>query len=340
MKKEQIIIFCLIFLSLILKVSTSDYDLDEDIDEFEMLSTKTLKISVDGANSNEWWFQLIASEVHTVSSIQVTSPSNFMLTPPSWDSNNQYFVGKPSSAVNFGSTVAFLVNLKSGESHTLSFTYLKTATTQFTYTSSGGQTNQPSSSSPEIQKVISQIANFHESGSSPTAQITGEDSLRKNNKIALNNAMEQLGLRDLKAKSLLFALFGLESEQMYNHDGTAQRDSSKDNQGLSKNVSPLNMNIDMLNVIGFKGNPNDLNYISNIKQTVSVAIQAINYLGMSGFLNFHRGGRSGYNDPAKYDSIYKMPDFRRGAYNIMVKYMNDPSLFTDGRKVWANIPYV
>lgn len=104
---------------------------------------------------------------------------------------------------------------------------------------------------------------------------------------------------------------GLESEQMYNSDGSAQRDASKDNQGLSKNVSPFNMNIDMLNMIGFKGNPDSLNRISNIKETVLVAIQAVNKLGLQGFLNFHRGGRTAFNDPAGTAGRFKLNEFNQ-----------------------------
>ena len=35
-----------------------------------------------------------------------------------------------------------------------------------------------------------------------------------------------------------------------------------------------------------------------------------------------------------------MQEFRTGVFNIMTGYNKDHRLFTDGRKVWAEIPYV
>jgi hypothetical protein len=96
-----------------------------------------------------------------------------------------------------------------------------------------------------------------------------------------------LGINDSRTKAFLFAIFGLESEQMYFSNGKAQRDTSKDHDKLAKNVSPLNMNIDMIKIMKYKGNPDALNFLKNIKTTVSVAIKAINFYGLAGFLNFH-----------------------------------------------------
>jgi hypothetical protein len=61
--------------------------------------------------------------------------------------------------------------------------------------------------------------------------------------------MNSLQIYDTKTKAFLFGIYGLESETMYDSNGNAQRDTSKDGT-LSKNVSPLNMNVDMLNYIG------------------------------------------------------------------------------------------
>jgi len=100
------------------------------------------------------------------------------------------------------------------------------------------------------------------------------------------------------------------------------------------------MNIDMLNYIGFKGNTNDLNSITNIKLTLSVLVDAINVLGLQGFLNFHRGGRTAFLNPVANDARYGLTTFKVGVYNIMKVYENDLTLFNDGRKVWAQIPHV
>jgi hypothetical protein len=134
----------------------------------------------------------------------------------------------------------------------------------------------------------------------------------------------------------MHALFALESETIYDANGHALRDKSKDYDPLYKNYSPLNMNGDMLNAIGFRGNRDSLNNAVKIKLVVITCINAINKLSLEGFMNFHRGGRTGYNDPSKF----KIPMYKNGIYHMSQKFEGDHRLWTDGRKVWSNVDHV
>lgn len=252
--------------------------------------------------------------------------------------------------INYGSTVTATVFLRNGQQTNINFQW--NIGQSVTFDVNGGQSNSNPSPQPnaplgqpnaQTNAFVQKVNSFSQVGSYPQAQVTGDDSLRYKNKQELLKAVNSLGISDIKAKAFIFGAFGLESEQMYDSNGNAQRDTSKDYDSGSKgskNVSPLNMNYHMLTVIGFNGNRDALNKLSNIKQTVQVLIQAVNYLGLEGFLNFHRAGWTGYNDPKKYDRKYKMTEYRVGLFNIMKKYMEDQSLFNDGRKVWSDIPHV
>jgi hypothetical protein len=318
--------------------------------EVETLSTN-IQVNFDLSYSNEWWLQVDVSPANVVHSIQFTAAdgSSTMLNKPSWNTAYTAFTGQPINKVPFGSQVTLKCWLISpgGTSVSASLAYNKGSTVTISNggTSGGnggnnGGNNQPSSNDPQIVNLINSVQSFTQTGSYPTAFITGEDNLRKTNKLALGNALSQLGINDLKTKAFLFAIFGLESEQMYDSNGNAQRDASKDHDPLAKNVSPLNMNIDMLNHMNFQGNPMDLNLLQNIRLTVSTAVKAINHFTLAGFLNFHRAGRTGWLQPAANDRRFLMTEFRVGVFNIMMKYVQDQTLFTDGRKVWANIPHV
>lgn len=279
--------------------------------------------------------------------------NNFFLKD--WDNGKgQNFVGKPGAAIPYGTPVIIRSFLRSGGVSDISLNWNKGASASSSGSVSSGNPSsgqqspstpaadkwwtKPSSNDALVQNAINQVHKFKRSGSGPSAQITGEDSLRHKNKQALQRACNDLGINDLKTRAFIFTVFTVESEQMYHSNGEAQRDTGKDGDKLAKNVSPVNMNIDMLNMIGFNGNPNNLNKLSNIKETVKTVLLAVKKLGLEGFLNFHRGGRTAYNNP--HNNPYKVPEFKDGIYNIMQKYVQDTSLFEDGRKVWAQISYV
>ncbi len=310
-----------------------------------------IKITVDDKNANEFWIQLIVSPQGMVSSIDMKAHGvSFHVPNVDWDhGQGRYFVKNANPhKIPYGSAVSAVANLKNGKKVPVHFTYRKGASG-----TSGGSSNQPSHPSnpsqppshpappkSEVAEFEQKVSHFHRNSGYPSASITSEDSLRKRNKDALRRAVDNAGVKSLKARAFLFATFGLESETMYDSNGNAQRDTNKDFDPLYKNFSPLNMNGDMLNHVGYKGNRDGLNRIGNIAEVVKIAIHAVNKLGLEGFLNFHRGGASGWEHPQKYEQKYKMNVYKDGVYNIMQKYMQDSSLFNDGRKVWADIPYV
>jgi hypothetical protein len=98
------------------------------------------------------------------------------------------------------------------------------------------------------------------------------------------------------------------------------------------------MNGDFLNFIKFRGNRDALNKAANLKLTVATLLRGISKLGFNGVVNFHRGGRTGFKKPST--GWLKIPEFRSGIANMAAKFYADQSLWTDGRKCWANVPPV
>jgi hypothetical protein len=98
------------------------------------------------------------------------------------------------------------------------------------------------------------------------------------------------------------------------------------------------MNVAMIKKIGYKGNPRDLQKKSKLSTVVGIAVKGMNKFGVQGFMNFQRGGETGYNNPKSNQFLTKQ--YKNGIYNTMQKYLKDKKLMKDGRKVWAQIPYV
>lgn len=324
------------------------FELTDDLEELETetLSTQPVTLTVS-SYSNEYWIQIEANPGGVISSLRINSPVQQEVPNVDWDHGKGNSFVSSTTKIPFGSQCDITVRFKDGKTGTVKLTWNVGAQTSINRSGTSPQpqpqpTHPIGQASQETKSFISKVKGYSHPGSYPSAQITGEDSLRRKNKDALLKATNSLGITDVKAKAFIFAAFGLETELMYYGNGEAQRDTSKDHTtDGSKNYSPLNMNYDMLkNYVHYKGNFDSLNKIANIKECVKVLIQAVNKLGLGGFVNFHRGGRSGYENPKKYEAKFKMQAFRVGLYNIMMKYMEDTSLFTDGRKVWSDIPHV
>ena len=253
----------------------------QEIEEFLILEEETLakkvKITVDKKNSNDWFIQVTAKPKNKVHSIQFIAPdgSSTMLYPPSWEKHHATFAGKPAAAVPLGSKVTLKLWYIGSGSQVVKLKYGSGSGGNSGGNGGGNGGNssdeptqepeKPSSKNAAIQKLIKQVKSFNQPGDTPTAYVSNEDSLREKNKKVLAKTLAAMKINDAKTKSFLYALFTLESEQMYDSNGEAQRDTSKDDKPLWKNVSPLNMNVDMLNIIKFKGNPDSLNKIKYIK---------------------------------------------------------------------------
>jgi len=244
------------------------------------------------------------------------------------------FIGKPTSAIPLGSTLTLQITLlNNGGSFTSSITF--NLGSSFTLTI---PTVNPTTQSFSKQ-VISFVGN---NPTNPQAYITSTiDTLLQQNKIILGNTISNVGITDINSEAFIFSVFGLESQEMYDSNGNAQNDPTKT--GLSANVCPMNMNVDMIiNFLNYQGNLTALNSISNIQICVSLLIQAVNTLGINGFINFQRGGRTLYQNPTsqQYINQFQLVVYQNGLYNIMRQYVQNPSLFTSGLKAWAQIPAV
>jgi hypothetical protein len=305
-------------------------------------------VTVDG-NSNEWWIQIVVNPPGASEAQLSYNGQTYTLSKPSWDHSARVFIGKPSSAIPSGATVTVTVYFGSQTTQ---------AQVQWNFEDApkyNGNGNVPSSSSPpsapssvgkapsgvNLSYIYSMVARFNrQAGAYPQANVGGSsDPLLQRWKTALNNAISANGVTDDKTRSLIQALFAAETQTIYDSNGNAERDTSKDGTP-AMNYSPLNMNKAMLKYIGFQGNMSRLNYASNINLTVATLLRAINKLTLNGFLNFHRGGITGYKNPAKYSNVFKMPQFFNGIYNMLLEFQQDHTLWTDGRKVWAQIPHV
>jgi hypothetical protein len=326
-------------------------------------------VVVDG-RSNKWWIQIVVSS-GGASNVKLTSKGKvYPLERASWDKAGKVFLGKPSSAIPAGSTVEVSYNANGNKKEHIKWNFRnapnydgngpvkkpkKTPKTpkknQNKNKGGKGKKNNGSSKGNKggnkgkssvvkgLKGIYSAVNRFKRNTSAQPANIVNYDnSLLKKWKGKLNSAITAVGVKEDRTRSLIHALFALESETMYDSSGNALRDTSKDFDKLWKNYSPLNMNGDMLKRIGFKGNKDKLNKAGNIKLVVATLLQGIKKLGLEGFINFHRGGATGYKQPNNPE--FKIPIFKNGIYHMMQKFEGDHSLWTDGRKVWADIDHV
>ena len=146
------------------------------------------------------------------------------------------------------------------------------------------------------------------------------------NKNAVYNAIQANGL-DWSAARAAMAIAMLETGDM----GAWSHDSSKDWDGDSKNVSLFNMNVGFLKYIGsgYAGNPDALNGPDSLSAAVAQLYMGMNNLGMDGFLNFHRGGQTAFQDGTSYGAY----DYRNTISSMIQAIANDESLLTDQRRI-------
>lgn len=133
--------------------------------------------------------------------------------------------------------------------------------------------------------------------------------------------------------ALMMAMAMLETTTMT----VSCRDCSKD--GLadrSANCSMFNLSEDLLTYIGFRGRFEDLNVASNLVIVVAQIDAGLQRLGVEGFLNFVRGGRTGYLDGTSYGAA----DYRSTIATILSVMDAHPALLTDDRRVDISLPHV
>jgi hypothetical protein len=105
-------------------------------------------------------------------------------------------------------------------------------------------------------------------------------------------------------------------------------DRSKDGTS-SANVSILNLNYDMLVQLGY---PNKdfgvpLNEPAALKDAALYLVRT---------LNFHRGGRTAFNDGQSFGAA----EYRNSIATIYAQIAKDPTLLDDGRRIEVDVPHV
>ena len=118
----------------------------------------------------------------------------------------------------------------------------------------------------------------------------------------------------------------------------AERDRSKDFTDAA-NVSILNLNIGMLKALGYAGGDAGaaLNDEANLPVAVGYALRGLRQWGAAGFLNFHRGGSTGFADGVSFGC----KAYRSAIATVQAMLMNDFDLArNDGRRVEADVPHV
>jgi hypothetical protein len=157
------------------------------------------------------------------------------------------------------------------------------------------------------------------------------DSL-KDSKQALLAALRDAGATAAE-QSLVMAIAMQETTLMT----IGEIDRSKDNTPAA-NVSILNINIDMLQQLGYSakdfGSP--LNEPSELVVAVSYMIKGFRTWSVPRTLNFHRGGRTAFNDGSSFGAS----EYRNSIATIYAQIRKDPSLLEDGRRVEVDVPHV
>jgi len=141
-------------------------------------------------------------------------------------------------------------------------------------------------------------------------------------------ALDAAGL-SLNLKKLFLAIAMLETNTM----SPASRDKSKS--GASENFSLWNMCADEIQYTGSQPTPL-LNTWAGLNAAVRVLKQAVQKLGVNGFLDFQRGGRTGFENHVSY-GCYNYRNAIASMMNVLDKH---PSLLTDNRRIDIEVEHV
>lgn len=147
------------------------------------------------------------------------------------------------------------------------------------------------------------------------------DSKYAANKVRIVKALRGAGLSESHVR-LLLAIAMLET----NTFDPASRDKKKT--GDSTNYSAFNINRDMLRRLGV-GNMESLNSWNGLGATVRALKSAVSTFGVNGFLNYHRGGYTGWKDAASYGC----QGYRNGIASMVKQFDENPALMSDDRRL-------
>jgi hypothetical protein len=155
---------------------------------------------------------------------------------------------------------------------------------------------------------------------SRTAPINNYGPAYQANKAKVLKALRKTGLDEARVR-MAMAIGMLET----NTFNPAQRDHSKT--GASTNYGLWNINKDMITRAG--QSPKSLNSLSKINDGAKVVAALIKQYGVNGFLNYLRGGYSGWKDGVSYDCA----GYREGIASMVRMIDADPKLLTDDRRI-------
>lgn len=181
-----------------------------------------------------------------------------------------------------------------------------------------------------MTKAKSKELQFEAKGDVQVKLVDYGDRLQKN-KVRLWKALNHAGL-SAEEKRLFVAI----AMQETNHLEPEERDKSKDGTA-SENISLFNFNVDMIKELGFKGMVRDLNCFDALPELLSVVGKGLKTWGVRRFLDFHRGGRTGFNDGVSYDCY----GYRNAIAGIMPYLRKDlPLAARDSRRAEVYTPHV
>lgn len=184
----------------------------------------------------------------------------------------------------------------------------------------------------KMRKVpINELENLKVSGKAQYKLVSYGPDLARNKKEVWKNLNLLRGT--WLEKRLLIAV----AMQETCHMSLSERDASKDGTP-SENVTLFNMNVDMVRFVGV---PENVIALLNTRQGLvsgcAVALHAMRTLGVKRFLDFHRGGRTGYDDGVSYDCV----GYRTAIATmlpLLIDYLTLAS--SDDRRIDISTPHV
>ncbi len=157
---------------------------------------------------------------------------------------------------------------------------------------------------------------------------TGTETLRVNKQRIIDAVKHQGGDADDVLYALAMAM--QESECC----ACVQRDASKDGTP-SANFSCFNMNLDYLQVLGFKGIP-DLNCETNLEEAVHYLLAGFKAWGRDSVMNFHRGGRTAWQDGVSYGA----GEYREAIKSVVEYLRTNPDKMVDASRIAYDVEHV
>jgi hypothetical protein len=157
----------------------------------------------------------------------------------------------------------------------------------------------------------------------------GADLVANKNKLVMAFKQNKVSF-DIQV--LLLAMGMLETNTL----SSAYRDTSKDSQGCSANVSLWNLSLDLVKRLGFTGDPWSLNNPAMIPTVVKLLVWGVVNMGVNNLLNFVRGGATGYRDGVSYG----VGEYRDTIATIVSVIKNNTSLMTNDRRVEVFLKHV